>query len=229
MAQVQILTWEGNPSVVHYDTNPDSCPICHSHIQPINQECASLLITNRDQVLERVLKCPRRDCQRLFIARYQTRANTNHYYLAYSVPFELEDYAFNPVLKTVSPDFCSIYDEAQKAEQRRLTLVCGPGYRKALEFLIKDYVSKLHSTPEDKAKIEKMPLMACITEYVKDPKVKAMAARAVWLGNDEVHYLRKWEGKDLQDLKNLIQLTSYWIMSDQLTNDAILEMPESKK
>ena len=56
-----------------------------------------------------------------------------------------------------------------------------------------------------------------------------MSASAVWLGNDETHYLRKWDGKDLKDLESLIQLTCYWIMSDQLTNDAVLDMPEGKK
>ena len=30
--------------------------------------------------------------------------------------------------------------QAETAEKYGLTLVCGPGYRKALEFLIKDYV-----------------------------------------------------------------------------------------
>jgi hypothetical protein len=229
MNPLQVLTWEGDDAVVQYDTNPDSCPICHSHIHPIDSKCDCLVGMGMNRVLERVLRCPRRDCQRLFIARYRPRDNSNSYYLLYSVPFELADHSFDPSLKTISPDFCSIYNEAQKAEQLQLKLVCGPGYRKALEFLIKDYVSKLHPTPEDKTKIEKMPLMTCITEYVKDPKVQAMAARAVWLGNDETHYLRKWDGKDLKDLESLIQLTCYWIMSDQLTNDAVLDMPEGKK
>ncbi|MBP2259149.1 hypothetical protein [Virgibacillus alimentarius] len=38
-----------------------------------------------------------------------------------------------------------------------------------------------------------------------------MAERATWLGNDETHYVRQWENKDLQDLKNLIDLTVYFI------------------
>ena len=157
------------------------------------------------------------------------RINSRIFSLDGCLPTIPEDARFDPSIKTISKDFCAIFNEAQKAERLQLIHVCGPGYRKALEFLIKDYVSKLHPTPEDKAKIEKMPLMTCITEYVKDPKVKSMAARAVWLGNDEVHYLRKWEGKDLRDLKILIQLTSYWIVSEQLTNDAVQDMPEGKK
>ena len=59
-------------------------------------------------------------------------------------------------------------------------------------------------------------------------KVKQVAARAVWLGNDETHYLRKWEGKDLQDLKKLIALTVHWIEMEELTEAVMKDMPEGK-
>jgi len=36
---------------------------------------------------------------------------------------------------------------------------------------------------------------------------QSVAKRATWLGNDETHYLRKWESKDINDLKTLLQLT----------------------
>jgi hypothetical protein len=58
---------------------------------------------------------------------------------------------------------------------------------------------------------------------------ESMAERATWLGNDETHYIRKWEDKDLQDMKRLITLTTYWIMSDQLTKAAVVAMPQGKK
>lgn len=33
----------------------------------------------------------------------------------------------------------------------------------------------------------------------------------MWLGNDETHYVRRWEEKDLSDLKRLISMTVSWI------------------
>lgn len=33
--------------------------------------------------------------------------------------------------------------------------------------------------------------------YIEDNNVRRCAELAVWLGNDESHYLRKWENKDL--------------------------------
>ncbi len=74
-----------------------------------------------------------------------------------------------------------------------------------------------------------MQLAACIAKYVTNDRIKATAARAAWLGNDESHYVRKWEDKDLEDLKKLIQLTVHWIEMEELTDIAIREMPEGKK
>jgi hypothetical protein len=105
-------------------------------------------------------------------------------------------------------------------------MICGPGYRKALEFLIKDYV--IGSIPDKAAEVKRLLLGRCIQEYVGDGKVKLVAARAVWLGNDETHYERKWEDKDLNDLKTLIGLTVHWIEMDELTKKALKDMPEGK-
>ena len=56
------------------------------------------------------------------------------------MPFFLEDLGFTVVIQEISFDYCSIYNEAHKAEQQGYLQVCGPGYRKALEFLVKDFL-----------------------------------------------------------------------------------------
>lgn len=53
-----------------------------------------------------------------------------------------------------------------------------------------------------------------------------MASRAVWLGNDETHYTRKWEDKDINDLKSIIELTLHWIESEIRTQKLLEDMPE---
>jgi len=71
-------------------------------------------------------------------------------------------------------------------------------------------------------------LAKVIGDYVSDNNIKSVAKRAVWLGNDETHYIRKWEGKDLNDLKKLIDLTVHWIEMEVLTASFEEEMPENK-
>ena len=119
-----------------------------------------------------------------------------------------------------------IYNEAIEAESHNLEEISGVGFRKALEFLMKDYCMLLH--PEEKEKIIKMTLAGVIKTYVEDPSIKSISQRAVWLGNDETHYYRKWEGKTVEDVKKLIELTVYWIKMERLTNSILSEMPDGK-
>jgi hypothetical protein len=211
-------------SIKVIDKTPDECPICHRSITPIDWKVA--YEREKPHTIERLLQCPSDACQRLFIARYNLchTANSVYYGLVMSVPTELNTVQQSAAIQTLSTDFCNIFAEAHKAEQHKLSLVAGPGYRNALEFLIKDYVMTLK--PSDKDKIENMMLANCIATYVDDDKIKQMAKRAAWLGNDETHYVRKWADKDLNDLKNLISLTLHWIEMDQLTKDFLKDMPE---
>ena len=99
------------------------------------------------------------------------------------------------------------------------------GYRKALEFLLKDYLIGVH--PAKSEEIKKSFLGTCIRDYVANSNIKAVSKRAVWLGNDETHYVRIWEGKDLEDLKTLVDLTVRWIEMEQMTASVIEEMPDT--
>jgi hypothetical protein len=72
-------------------------------------------------------------------------------------------------------------------------------------------------------------LGACIEEYVEDAKIKAVAKRAAWLGNDEMHYERRWKDKDLTDLITLLNLVQHWIQAEHLTKEALKSMPDRKK
>ena len=54
----------------------------------------------------------------------------------------------------------------------------------------------------------------------------AAPRRATWLGNDQAHYIKKWGGKDLDDLKTLVTLTVNWIHSHLATKLFIGDMPD---
>jgi hypothetical protein len=207
------------------DGQPDTCPVCHRGIRPIHLQLDTII---EKALVQRVFRCPRENCQLIFIAFYQYDPYMDNYLFKVCLPVEPVGSKFSDVVKEISPDYCSICDEAHKAEQSGYLQVCGPGYRKALEFLVKDFVSR-GKTAEEQEDIEKLPLVACVKKYVNDARLKTVAERAAWLGNDETHYVRKWETKDLQDLKRFIQLTEYWIESEHLTRESIAEMPEGKK
>jgi hypothetical protein len=91
--------------------------------------------------------------------------------------------------KAISSDFEMIYQQAYWAENEGLDQISGIGYRRALEFLVKDYCKI--KNPSDKVEIENMSLAQCIKNYIDYPKLKTVTERAAWLGNDQAHYIQK--------------------------------------
>lgn len=209
-----INTINGGKSLIGH---PDECPYCHNKITPINIYGFSNVNT-----FDAFVVCPNSKCKRTFLAYYNLNHNPN--FINMVSQGILVNKEFNETINNISPFFVTIYNQAYSAEQQQLTEICGVGYRKALEFLIKDYL--IYNNEDLREKVEKKLLGACINEYVNDEKIKTVSKRAAWLGNDETHYVRKWEGKNLSDLKKLIDLTVHWIEMEALTKSFEEEMPE---
>jgi hypothetical protein len=190
---------------IHIDKVPTRCPFCHRDTR------AGYMVgyARNDEWVDILFNCVLPDCNRYFMAYYKRNLISGSYELAHVAFGEPERWAFNEVINRVSPRFSEIYGQAGFAEQHSLSDICGMGYRKALEFLIKDYLASIR--PDKEGEIRSTMLMSCIKSYMPEGRAKEMAIRATWLGNDESHYTRIWEGNDLQDLKTLIILTVHWI------------------
>lgn len=212
MTLVNVICVDG----VHRPVTCESlqCPRCGTLITP-----HYLFYEYKQGVL--LCQCPVANCNSFFLRKRYGEWNDflpNH-------PSKSE--VFSEIINTISPRFSIIYNEAFAAEQMNLMEICGVGYRKALEFLIKDYVMEGKGEDEQE-RIKQMLLGPCIEAYVTDLNVKNVSKRAVWIGNDETHYVRKWENKDVQDLKVLIRLTIRWIEQEKETAALLLDMPDRK-
>lgn len=130
---------------------------------------------------------------------------------------------FSDGIRVLSPNFISIFTQAKQAEMYGLDELSGMGYRKAMEFLIKDYLISRNADNEPQI-LGKM-LGKCINDYVDNYKIKECARRTVWLGNDETHYTRKWEDHGIEDLKELLSITTYWIDAEISSDGYINSMP----
>lgn len=201
------------------DREPDECPCCHCNCHPEEIAHSFTGVGHKDRksidsILEIVYGCPRQECGRLFIARYRITKSSRIFSLYACVPITPKSTAFPKEVESVSPEFVAIFSEAAAAEAYGLKRVAGPGYRKALEYLVKDYLIK--SYPDKEKEITSEFLGACI-KRIGDTKIKKCAKRAAWVGNDETHYKRKWLDKGMGDLKTLIKLVVNWIESEILT------------
>ncbi len=199
----------------------DFCPYCHKHQKAQIEEAYQTAINT----IKIVYRCTNTDCNEIFVGNYQREGNREFEFF-YNETGIAKSEDFGEEVENISEKFVQIYNEAIEAESHNLEEISGVGFRKALEFLMKDYCMLLH--PEEKEKIIKMTLAGVIKTYVEDPSIKSISQRAVWLGNDETHYYRKWEGKTVEDVKKLIELTVYWIKMERLTNSILSEMPDGK-
>ena len=148
-------------------------------------------------------------CQSCFITTYNVVSKYESCYTVYypskliaSEPTIPDNISFTPSLTKLSPNFVEIYNQAHQAEIYSLNHIAGMGYRKALEFLIKDYAIHFNQTKEDS--IKNQSLAQCINTYIDNPKIKDLAEKSAWLGNDETHYVRKHPDYNIDDLKLLI-------------------------
>lgn len=191
---------------------PNECPYCHKTIIP---EFLNDYLDKENVDIYATLLCPNSDCNTPFIAKYEGRSSAVFQYKKIITTTQKNE-IFSSEINKVSQKFIEIYNEAYFAEQYQLYEICGVAYRKALEFLLKDYLILKNS--EKRENIIKSTIANCINTYIDDTRLKTTANRAIWLGNDHTHYEKKWETKDLSDLKTLIRLTINWIETEILTS-----------
>ncbi|HEL2357174.1 TPA: DUF4145 domain-containing protein [Streptococcus suis] len=201
---------------------PSTCPHCGRTMSP--QHVGESSSSDKSSYSNKghfsvIFRCSFEDCLKYFVVEY-----------IHSEPSRgiAVDYSYRPPIKVrlpenvekVSPTFVEIYSQATVAESEKLDQIAGVGYRKAAEFLIKDYV--ISKNPDDEETIKKNMLGKVISDYLSDfPKLQALAKSVAWIGNDETHYVRRHNNKDLQDLKRFILASAQFIAADYDADDAL--------
>ena len=209
-----------NNERICYET-VNKCPICNSSIAPVEK---SNFFNSDSKMYFFMFECPA--CNKGFITHYnysnerkiKNDISYNMLKLVNSYPKVPELHQFDENIKKLSSNFCEIFNQAYVAEQMKLNEIAGIGYRKALEFLIKDYC--IDKNKEQEEKIKKEPLSQVITNYILSDKIKNLAKASIWIGNDETHYVRKYEDKDIKDLKRFISATVAYITYELIADSA---------
>lgn len=215
MASVLNLAGIGQVTI---DRRPDTCPVCQTRITP-NVMTGGVGGRVYDGNLTIVYVCPSDACREYFLGYYEKR--NGQYTFLRCRPQETVAPVLPEFVQRISRNYCEIFQECYRAEVEGLHQLAGVGYRKALEFLIKDYL--VSRQPEERAAIEEAPLALCIERYVTDVNVRDVARRAIWLGGET--YPRPWLEKDLRDLKSVIELVLRWIETEYLTAELLKTMP----
>lgn len=183
------------------------CPCCQIATSPtfIN---GYLIASKQDYIQPTafvILYCP--SCKHLYIAKYYIPINNIDYsecvgiYPSEVYPHSVKIPYFSDNIINLSPMFVEAYTQACHAEVNEYTSgLAGLGYRKAIEFLIKDYLINLKH--QDRNTIINLELGKCVGKLEKD--IQDIAQASIWLGNDEVHYFKKNVDYSIQDLKMFV-------------------------
>ncbi|HEM3187900.1 TPA: DUF4145 domain-containing protein [Streptococcus suis] len=196
-----------NSSVSRPVTIDDICPNCkkttnphlvNSSYFPLGEEKTSLVLTFR------CLGCKHFWTEEFIATRHRINSYTDKYEIEHLkvTPSLPSDIPISDDVELVSPIGKQIYVQALKAEHEQLDHIAGIGYRKALEFFVKDF--SIVTNPDDEDKIIKMPLKQVIEKYIKDDDLKTFALASAYIGNDEGHYYRNNPDKDFSHLKNYL-------------------------
>lgn len=201
---------------------PTICPCCGTALKPTYLS-SYYRKDDRIEYKNRLVvfySCP--GCREYFIATYLF--HTTPYVPSYSttfinlIPHEESKTSFSENIQKLSSCFVDIYNQAEIAESRGLVDICGLGYRKALEFLVKDYAIRLY--PNKCEDIKKKMLVSCINEYIDNKKIQILAKASAWIGNDETHYVKKHEEYNLDHFKTFINAIVTYVDAELAVTDA---------
>lgn len=204
---------------------PSVCPLCKHSIKPVELSINPFMDESKKLFLSFTYLC--KHCHQTFIALHKAstaeRTIICDTKLLYLEPNRFAEQVFDQGISDLSAQFVKIYNQALAAECSGLDEIAGLGYRKSLEFLIKDFC--IHQHPNDEEKIKSMPLAKCIATYVDNDMIKTLAERSAWLGNDEAHYIRKHTDRDVNDMKAFIKAMVYFVGMVLITEDAASMSP----
>lgn len=193
------------------------CPCCGIATSPTFLEGFAIPHADLPHTIYAYIALYCTSCHSIYTARYISNRGVSNLHLDSVFPKVAKEISFSDNINELSPTFVSLYNQSSIAETNvEIYGLAGIGYRKALEYLIKDYLIKLKH--QDKETIIKMDLGNCANKL--EGQIKTIAKASIWIGNDETHYFRKNPEYDIEDLKLFINTLIHFIEIDFAVNSA---------
>lgn len=186
----------------------DNCPYCNKVIFP---SISTYSCTDDLQYIDTIMLCPA--CNEVYFEKFErTIFNSKLFESVAAYPYPEPQINLPKEIEDLFPQFYKIYIESVTAENHNLHEICGMGYRKAVESLVKQYAIELY--PDDIEKIQNETLMQTIRRF-PSPKIVTLATAATWLGNDQVHLITQHPEYDIQELKSFISVLCSHIIAEK--------------
>ncbi|MFA6056592.1 MAG: hypothetical protein WC756_00220 [Taibaiella sp.] len=190
--------------------DPNICPHCHVTINPNFRWSAGSNDMGKNPILITIWGCTNKECNRIFIVKYLRDSSGVYVFKRFIDGLPKGPVWPEPILKLrdgsdnqLPSKFITTYLQSLDADHFGLNEIAGMGYRKAIEYLVKDWAIQNNSSEQES--ILKLWLGDVIKKYY-DGELKGILERATWLGNDQAHYNKLFEEYDISILKELIDL-----------------------
>jgi len=213
--------------------DPNICPHCHVTNTPHEKwQLVSNDTDNTSMVISAWI-CSNVECRKLFLCQHNwTGSEFKFHRFLNGLPkgpdwpkpiLELKDGITSDIPS--SSKFIKTYLQSLQAENYGLDELAGMGFRKSIEYLVKDWA--IQNNPDKKDKIIDSWLGETIKKYYEGD-LKEILERATWLGNDQAHYNKLFAEFDIDILKELIELIMVEL-DRQYKKAHYIEMVKSKK
>lgn len=209
------------------------CPHCGVPVDPTLLSARSnSLKTELKGSIGVLLSCTNKKCLKYHVQAFEFTRGARGYSIQigrkipYTYRVKLEN-SLPAIVNDTFPSFKVIYEQSLEAESQGLDQIAGVGFRKSIEFLIKEYV--IHQDPDSAEDVKAKFLGKVIKENLSEfPKIQTLATAAVWIGNDETHFVRVHDDKDIQDMKDFLTATALFISAELKVEEAIEFTSRSK-
>lgn len=217
----------------HTGIQKEICAFFSAIQQPIDID------TVQDE-LSVVTACPY--CSGITVSHF-TRSDINPdnlenqpFHLKYTTPRiqsgkSFSEYKISPEIKEAFPEFISILQQAMTADYCGLDKLAGMGYRKALEFLVTDYLISLNIKDASKDWLQdpKTTLSQKI-RHLPNERLVTLAKATSYIGNDETHYTRQHPEHDIDSIKMFLKAILSDIDNERVYKEAqrIIDKPKNK-
>jgi hypothetical protein len=217
------------------DYTVNECPHCSKGIKANILELYSDSFDSIFYVYA-ICECPA--CNKKFFAEYNYHgySGVEGFYHQSSTPVyyptNKKNILIEKEIEELSRNFVKTFQEAVMVEQLNLIDLAGLAYRRAFEFLIKDYVISLTPDKEEEI-INDSSVSNIISNRIPETRefvqLKEISKRVWWLGSDYAHYKKHYIDKDILDLKQCIDIVKYQIVMNLRYNHQVASIKKIGK
>lgn len=195
----EINTFDGTLEKIKIEY-PSVCPICHTGCRP------NFIYGHFDEsntnLFTAMFACD--PCGKIFMSKYRHTSYEANY--LFSIPNGFQPEIFSERINLLSPKFVEVYNQSLHAEELGLKEICGAGYRKSIEYLMKDFCTLLDEESKDSIWNENL---GSTINRIDDRRMRALSFAVKEIGNDQTHTVIKLS-EGLQEMKEFINaLVSY--------------------